>query len=238
MHPYYMEKKAKLKKEMDGYLSLISEELEQETGKPYKELLNEVWEYYEANMLENFPYIGGDKASGTKNLTGAYAYVALGVVCRKYGMTLERWGYLCVLSYQRLFRKIPKFARNLAGKLFGKTNLVIKMLRKKDAKNAANAAENPGSFVTQVQEPTAEYPVIYHTKVCPLADFAAKYGYNEYIPYICNLDYAMFGELNVPFYREHTCADGDGYCDFKMKSDAPVVPAWPCHAADRNDPLK
>lgn len=238
MNEFYVKKQAKYKKEMDGYLKVIAPELEKELGKPYGEILEESWVYYRTQLLENFPYIGGDDVSGTKNLTGAYQYVALGAVCQKYGMTLERWGELSVLSYQRFYAKMPGFMRKIMGIMFTTPALTTKMLKKKDAKNDANAKQYPGSFETETQTPTAEYPIIYHTTVCPLALFAEKYGYTEYMPYLCNLDYAMFGALGVPLYRTKTCADGDGCCDFKIKPGAPVTPAWPCHACIPGDPLK
>ena len=239
MHPYYAGHRKKFRKEMNGFLSLISSELEEETGRPYPRLLEEIWACYDKKILERFPYIGGSKSSGTRNLTGAFMFVAMGEVCRgSYGMTLERWGYLTTLSYRRYFAKIPRFAARLVGKLMGKPGLITGLLRKKDAKNAANAAENPGSFVTRVQPPTEEYPVIYHTVVCPLDRFARAEGYQAYMPYLCNLDYVMFEALGVPFYREKTCAAGDGCCDFKMKPGAPLNPSWPCHGLDPRDPLK
>ena len=47
------------------------------------------------------------------------------------------------------------------------------------------------------------------------------------MPYLCNLDYAMYGTLGVPLYRTHTCfGDGD-YCDFSVKPGAEILKAWP-----------
>lgn len=40
------------------------------------------------------------------------------------------------------------------------------------------------------------------------------------MPYLCNLDYVMFGILGAPLYREHTCFDDGDYCDFKLKLSA------------------
>ena len=239
MHPYYAENKKKFRKEMNGFLHLIQKELEDAAGIPYARLLEEIWTCYEEQFLEHFPFIGGDKSSGTRNLTGAFQFVAMGEVCRKsYGMTLEQWGYLTTLCYQRYFEKIPPFVAKLMGKLLQNTGLVTRLLRRKDEKNAANAARNPGSFVTRVQPPMKDYPVIYNTEVCPLCNFARDMGYMEYMPYICNLDYVMFGAMGVPFYREKTCAAGDGCCDFKLKPGAPIQPSWPCHSLTPGDPLK
>ena len=240
MHPYYEKNKKKFRKEMDGFLRLIARELEEATGQKYKSLLEEIWACYERDFLENFPYIGGSKSSGTKNLTGAYCFVAMGEVCRKtFGMSLEDWGFLTTTCYRRYFEKIPKGLAELAGRMMMRhPGIVNRMLKKKDAKNAANAAKYPGSFETQIQPPTAEYPAVYYMTVCPLANFARKYGYMDYMPYICNLDYVMFEVLQVPFYREKTCAAGDGCCDFKIKANAPVQRAWPCHGRTPGDPLK
>ena len=236
VHPYYQAHRAALKKDMDSFLGLIARELEEAAGKPYSQLLEEIWDCYEREFLEKLPYIGG---SGTRNLTGAFAFAAMGEVCRRrYGMTLERWGYLTTESYRRYFDRIPGPVRALAGKAVKQPRLINWLLRRKDAKNAANAEKNPGSFITRVQPPTQEYPAVYHTLVCPLYEFARAQGYMEYMPYICNLDYVMFEAMNVPFYREKTCAAGDGCCDFKLRSGAPVNPAWPCHSLTPGDPLK
>ena len=99
---------------------------------------------------------------------------------------------------------------------------------KKGAKNAANAAKNPGSFETETQIPPEEgYDFSYHNLVCPLSNFAREYGYEEYMPYLCNLDYVMFGVLGAPLFREHTCFEDGDYCDFKLKNDAETLPYWP-----------
>ncbi len=228
MHGFYVKNKEKIKKGMNKYLSLVTAELENISGKKYNEVFAEIWNYYESNLLENFPYIGGDKVSGTGNLTGAYYFVAMGEIMKRYGSDMEEIGHVMVLSYERYFRRIPGIVHPLLKKVYTNPKLLNKRFLKKDAKNAANAADNPGSFETKTQIPPEEgYDFSYHNLVCPLSNFARKYGYEEYMPYLCNMDYVMFGVLGVPLYREHTCfADGD-YCDFKLKADAEVLPYWP-----------
>lgn len=80
MHSFYAKNKKKLRKGMDKYLSLVASELENISGRKYPKIFEEIWDFYEKNLLENFPYIGGDKVSGTKNLTGAYCFVAMGEI--------------------------------------------------------------------------------------------------------------------------------------------------------------
>lgn len=208
-------------------LKHIRNELEQDTGKPYSEISEEIWNCYVSDFLERFPDIGGDNVGGTSNLTGAYCYVAMGEVLKQYGQELEHIGRLMTLSYERKYKAIPGIARRVMGKPFNSPKPLTKMFRKKDAQNAANAAKYPGSFETRVQEPSAEYPFAHHNLICPLSGFAKQYGYEEYMPYLCNLDYVMFGVLGAPLYRSHTCyIDGD-YCDFTLKPGAPIMRDWP-----------
>ena len=107
MHEYYAKKAPKLKKAMNGLLKPISGELEKHSGKLYSAVLSEIWEHYEKNMLENFPYIGGDDVSGTGNLTGAYCFVSMGEILKRYGISMKEIGHLMVLAYERRFQGMP-----------------------------------------------------------------------------------------------------------------------------------
>ena len=48
-----------------------------------------------------------------------------------------------------------------------------------------------------------------------------------YMPYLCNLDYVMFGIVGAPLFREHTCMEEGSCCDFKLKVAAKPMPYWP-----------
>ena len=190
---------------MNGFLKPIAGELEMKSSKSYTSLLEEIWEHYEKNMLEHFPYIGGDAVSGTKNLTGAYCFVSMGEVLKKYGLSMDEIGHLMVQAYERKFSSIPGIVKKIMHKSYTNVSFLNKIFTKKDAQNAANAKNNPGSFETKTMIPPEEgYDFSYHNLVCPLANFAKMQGYEEYMPYLCNLDYVMFGVLGVPLFREHT----------------------------------
>lgn len=228
MHEYYAKKAPKLKRAMQSLLKPIAAELEQAGGKPYPALFAEIWDHYEKNMLENFPYIGGDAVSGTRNLTGAYCFVSMGEVLKGCGVGPEESGRLMALAYERRFRAMPGLVKAIARKSFTNVESLNKKYLKKDAQNAANAAENPGSFETRTMiPPEAGCDFSYHNLVCPLANFAKAHGYEAYMPYLCNLDYVMFGAFGVPLFREHTCFEDGDYCDFKLKIGAEPMPYWP-----------
>ena len=72
----------------------------------------------------SFFYIGGDDVSGTSNLTGAYCFVAMGEVLKKYGVTVHEAGRLMVVCYKRYFdaqSKVIRFIRRPGNALAGKT---------------------------------------------------------------------------------------------------------------------
>jgi hypothetical protein len=228
MHEYYKQNAPKFKKAMNGLLKPVAKELERYSGKSYREIFGEIWRHYEINMLENFPYIGGDTVSGTKNLTGAYCFISMGEVLKKYGVSLEEIGHLMVIAYERRFNGMPGIVKKLAHLSFTNVRSLNRKYQKKDAQNAANAAKNPGSFVTKTMIPPEDgYDFSYHNLVCPLSGFAKTHGYEEYMPYLCNLDYVMFGVFGVPLFREHTCFEDGDYCDFKLKIDEKPMEYWP-----------
>ena len=228
MHEYYKQNAPKFKKAMNSLLKPITKELEQLSGKAYTDVFEEIWQHYEKNMLENFPYIGGDTVSGTENLTGAYCFVSMGEVLKKYGVSLEDAGHLMVLAYERKFNGMPGLVKKIAKKSFTNVKSLNKKYLKKDAQNATNAAKNPGSFETKTMIPPEEgYDFSYHNLVCPLSNFARTHGYEEYMPYLCNLDYVMFGAFGVPLFREHTCFEDGDYCDFKLKMGERPMDYWP-----------
>ncbi len=237
MHEYYKKKELKLKKFMEELLIYIAEDIEKIFNKAFDEAIDEVWEYYHNEILEVLPYIGGDKVSGTFNLTGATQQIAFGVVGKRYGLSTEEWGKLIQKAMELYFENHSAKWKLIRHAL--KHPKIVNILMKKTVKkNSKNALENPGSFEMEIVEPTEEYPLIIHYTVCPIYEFAKKYGYMEYMPYLCNLDYTMFKFFGVSLHREKTCSDGDEYCDFKIKKDAPLPSTWPPHILNKEDPLK
>ncbi len=101
----------------------------------------------------------------------------MGEVLKRYGTSMEEIGHIMVLCYERYYLKMSGLVRKVMSKIYKSPKLLNKILQKKDTKNASNAAENPGSFETKTQiPPEAGYDFSYHNLVCPLANFARKYG--------------------------------------------------------------
>ena len=131
MHEYYAKNTPKLKKAMKALLKPIAGELEQIGGKAFAAIFSEIWEHYEKNMLENFPYIGGDEVSGTRNLTGAYCFVSMGEVLKTYGVGTEEIGHLMVLAYERRFSALPGIVKTIAHKSYTNVRSLNKSSRRR-----------------------------------------------------------------------------------------------------------
>ena len=70
MHGYYQKNLKKWHKTLNSYMNYISYELESLTGQSYDTLIQEIWTNYQAEMLERFPYIGGDAAQAFFQIVG------------------------------------------------------------------------------------------------------------------------------------------------------------------------
>ncbi len=155
-------------------------------------------------------------------------FVSMGEVLKKSGVQMEDIGHLMVLAYERRFHRMPGIVKTIAHKSFTNVKSLNRKYQKKDEQNASNAAKHPGSFETKTLIPPEKgYDFSYHNLVCPLSNFAKAHGYEEYMPYLCNLDYVMFGVFGVPLFREHTCFEDGDYCDFKLKVNAEPMEYWP-----------
>lgn len=173
-----------------------------------------------------------------RTLLGRIILFGLGEVGKKYDITIEKWGEMATKSFERYFNKIPGLISKMVKNISTRTKLVEMFLHKRDKKNRKNAIRYPVSFETKTQIPTEDYPINFYTTFCQLYNFAKENNYLEYMPYLCNLDYAMFNAFFIPLYREKTLADVDEYCDFKIKKGGKIESAYPPNILRKNDPLK
>ena len=111
------------------------------------------------------------------------------------------------------------YAKNKA-KLKKDMNKMLFLISGEFEKASGKRYTYPDSFKTKTKiPPEAGYDFSFHNIACPLANFAKQYGYEGYMPYLCNLDYVMLGVMEIPLFREHTCFEDGDYCDFKIKWD-------------------
>lgn len=159
MHEYYRKNLRKLKKDSDKYLHFIEREIEELFQKPYASAFDEIWNYYTEEMVEHFPYIGGDDVSGTKNLTGCMFFIAIGVVGKNYGLSTHDWGRLVTTLYERKFDKMPKLIRKITANVFRRhPAIIINALKKRTKKTQRTTRKTPEVFLRRRWNPRKNIP--------------------------------------------------------------------------------
>ena len=61
-------------------------------------------------------------------------------------------------------------------------------------------------------------PIYYEFTACPAAEFALKYGFEDIMPALCNVDYASMELIHARLIRTTTCANGCK-CDYTICGD-------------------
>lgn len=84
-----------------NYFPTLTPEIQNEVYDRMKVLLEEEKQYCDKGNYAHMSQVGGDKVSGTKNLTGGYYFVAMGEVLKRYGVAIDDIGHIMVLSYER-----------------------------------------------------------------------------------------------------------------------------------------
>lgn len=77
----------------------------------------------------------------------------------------------------------------------------------------------------EYEPPDAEYSHKMTCVRCGFAMYMEEKNLTEFMPYICKLDYVIFGKMGLPLYRSKTIGSGDGVCTmyFKLNEEIPNV---------------
>ncbi len=61
-------------------------------------------------------------------------------------------------------------------------------------------------------------PIYYEFTACPVAEFAAEFGFEDIMPALCNVDYASMELIHARLVRCTTCSNGEK-CDYTIVGD-------------------
>ena len=61
-------------------------------------------------------------------------------------------------------------------------------------------------------------PIRYFFHSCPVAEFAKRFGLEEIMPALCNVDFKSMALLKAKLVRFHTCVESD-FCDYTIYGD-------------------
>jgi hypothetical protein len=221
---YYSEREENLMDEYDKLSYLFSEYLIKQN---YDERKIDLWlkqsRLNYKQLIPELPYVGGDKNDLTRILLSTSAFIPLVKVLRNEGLSTRQIGQMMVTAASDMYQKrIPWFVkRYLRGNYFSDSG----KQKKKTAALFSQKKRYPGDWVFSYREgdgSTYDYEIIYSE--CALKKIWALQDLEEYVPYLCLCDYAIWKAVGIEVKRTKTLGNGASECDFKYIKKGPNVP--------------
>ena len=227
MHEYYKGRKKKYIKKLRKQLDIASDELMTCFNTSYEQVLTEVIDCFVSDLLEDMPYIGIGNQHEIDLVDSCY-WVAVFVVGKKHGLNVDIIGKIMTDAYEKMY-SMPQFTGKVV-KFLAKRKIFQTVLKIYTKSHKKAAGKYNYAWDYEYKEPDDAFS---HKMVCTKCGFA-KYmkdkGDLEFMPYICNLDYLVFGNMGLPLYRENVIGCGDECCTMFFKIDQEVQSIWPPHA--------
>lgn len=192
-----------LKKGLAQYVEKSEAKMIVKKAKPiYKELLSKVEGVSDANPMAS-------------NITGAFIILSIWLASER---KLKNETMTAILNEAFKSKIISgKYKKMNLNTQEGALNFSNKMHNCKVW--ADNHPQDYNTWDFNFDESKHEEGFYYHYTRCPINDFCRKYGYEEFTPVLCNIDYATFAMMNGRLIREQTLAEGGSMCDYWIVSD-------------------
>lgn len=188
-------------------------------------LLRDECESFYNSLFDELPYLGGSGSSSTINLIMGAIVLSVIVPLEKRNLEKQKIGEIIFFSFEGYFKSKPAFLRFLIGK-FATTSFFISEMKKDIDKSKMKKYE--GDFLLKHIETEGEdFHFAYDYEECAIHKLFMKYGKEEYLPYVCLGDYAMFKSYGIGFDRTQTIGNGASVCDFRFSKNGETRSGWP-----------
>lgn len=227
---YYLNMKTKIMKDFDIMFGCARRPLKEHFSEiKINELYDESRREFAA-FIPQLPYIGSKQNSGTGNLLGGAMLLAIIRCLEGQGLSRREIGSAIYETFEVFFKSRPRLLRCLMGKMMLSNYFIKKRKRQMDR---SQLREYPEGFVSEfVEGDGADFDFGLNTVECAICKFYKKQGAEQYIPYLCLGDYAMFQALGIGFTRTQTIGNGAPKCDFRFKKGGETVRGWPPEGLD------
>jgi hypothetical protein len=228
---YYVRNKARLLKEHQRMAAAGREILVAQYGETFADTLTRESLAEFEKLLPELPYIGGRRNSLTGNLVSSASALAFYRVMKRHGKSVEESGEYLYRMMEAWIERYPRFVRRLMGRYY-----MSKLSQRQSRQKAAVSQERryPGDWVREHVEGDGDafdWGVDYTE--CGIVKFLHSQGADELAPYLCLLDYALFGALGIELKRTQTLAEGGERCDFRFKEGGETPRGWPPPGLER-----
>ncbi|UCH94945.1 MAG: L-2-amino-thiazoline-4-carboxylic acid hydrolase [Candidatus Aminicenantes bacterium] len=168
-------------------------------------------------VLNELPFIGGDKNPMTQNLIQAAWFLSLYKVLKEYGKSTGEIGKLSYQIHENNIKKSPLLRLTLfLSSFFMFTKFSVRSMKKSAEKSQERLY--PGDFIVEFVEGNGrEFDFGLDTIQCPIYKVFSSQGAGDFTPYICDLDFLRSQYLRSGLHRSKTLAEGGEKCNFRWK---------------------
>ena len=176
-------------------------------------------------LLTQLPYIGGDQNIFTFTFVSSVAALAFIRVLETHGLSVESIGKILNKIYKDVYGNLPGIVKwYLRWSEFS-------LGRKKKLKAFARESqmrEYPDNWVMEyVEGDRKKFDYACNYSECAVLKFFTKMEADQYMPYVCVMDFTLSKALLTGLHRNTTIYYGCDYCDFQFKKNRPSLPGIP-----------
>jgi hypothetical protein len=219
---YYLAKREKILKDIDGTLKYIQQTCAEKYGAELANTLVTDARNRFDSMLSGLPYIGGDENGLTVNLYQGAASLAFYREMQNHQKTVEETGEILYYAISRLVRSDP--LSGMDGRVSASEMAQSKF---REAARQSQKKTYPEDWVFEFVEgdgASFDYGVDYLE--CGICKYFKKQAAEELTPYLCLMDFPVSGAQNTGLVRTSTLAHGARCCDFRYKTGRPCQMEW------------
>ena len=169
------------------------------------------------SLIPHLPYIGGRRDPLTQIMISAGMFLALYRMMKTRGKEVEEIGTFVYEGVERAYRLLPRFALSLYGGLS-----FTERHRRKEHRLALESQKRQyaGDWVYSVIEgdgKSFDYGLDFVE--CGICKFFHVQGADEFVRYMCRLDFIMSERMGMGLVRTTTIAEGGEKCDFRYRRE-------------------
>lgn len=178
------------------------------------------------SFIPQFPYIGGKENEFTRYLMYPSGIMPTVKILRDEGVPIRKIGQIIFEISTEYYNAIHALVKwYVRSTYFGEE----KKAHLRAAAHKSQLRQYPGDWVFKFMEgdgKTFQYGL--DMMECGLVKFWSAQGLEEFTPYLCLTDWALWQAMGIETMRTQTIANGATHCDFRyIRKGKDGPPGWP-----------
>ena len=179
-------------------------------------IIRETHQKYES-LIPELPYIGGKKNPLTKSLIVSARALALYRAMKNHDKTANETGKIIYEAEKARLTTYPKLLRRIIGRLMF-TGIFINKMKKLATRSQKRQYKE--DFVSKIIDgDNKKFDIGIDYTECGICKFYHAQKADEFVKYICSLDFPMSKACYLGLVRTMTIAEGNKKCDFRWKKN-------------------